>query len=178
GLPPQLSALYGGGLGFVEPRLYANFVETLDGIVAIPSLERSNALVAGDSEADKFLMGLLRAFADVVLVGSGTMLASPKGRRRARRSSARCSRRASSTSCSSRCRRSSAAALPRVVGSDSSRAWSCSPRCAHHRSSYRCAARATTCSRATRFAERHRFPLIAFRATCRTSAAHRSGTRW
>jgi riboflavin biosynthesis pyrimidine reductase len=79
-LPSELSALYGGGLGFDEPRLYANFVETLDGIVAIPEIERSNALVAGDSEADRFLMGLLRAFADVVLVGSGTMLASPKGR--------------------------------------------------------------------------------------------------
>ena len=79
-LPSELSALYGGGLGFEEPRLYANFVETLDGIVAIPEIERSNALVAGDSEADKFLMGLLRAFADVVLVGSGTLLASPKGR--------------------------------------------------------------------------------------------------
>jgi riboflavin biosynthesis pyrimidine reductase len=39
----------------------------------------SNALIAGESEADRFLMGLLRACADAVLVGSGTMLASPKG---------------------------------------------------------------------------------------------------
>src|SRR5436190_784672 len=36
-------------------------------------------LDADGSEADKFVMGLLRASADVVLVGSGTLLASPKG---------------------------------------------------------------------------------------------------
>jgi riboflavin biosynthesis pyrimidine reductase len=47
--------------------------------VSIPDLPRSNSLIAGESEADRFVMGLLRACADVVLVGSGTMLASPKG---------------------------------------------------------------------------------------------------
>ena len=60
--------------------MYANFVETLDGVVAIPGHERSNALIADESEADRFVMGLLRAFADVVLIGAGTLLASPKGR--------------------------------------------------------------------------------------------------
>lgn len=79
-LPQRLGELYGGGLGFDAPCVYANFVETLDGVVALPGLERSNALVADSSEDDKFLMGLLRAFADVVLIGSGTLLASPKGR--------------------------------------------------------------------------------------------------
>jgi riboflavin biosynthesis pyrimidine reductase len=79
-LPGRLGELYGGGLGFEAPCVYANFVETLDGVVAIPGLERSNALVADSSEDDKFLMGLLRAFADVVLIGTGTLLASPKGR--------------------------------------------------------------------------------------------------
>jgi riboflavin biosynthesis pyrimidine reductase len=39
----------------------------------------SNALIAAESEADRFVMGLLRAWADAVLVGSGTMLASPRG---------------------------------------------------------------------------------------------------
>ena len=62
------------------PCVYANFVETLDGIVSIPTLERSNALVADESDDDKFLMGILRALADVVLIGTGTLLASPKGR--------------------------------------------------------------------------------------------------
>jgi riboflavin biosynthesis pyrimidine reductase len=79
-LPEELREVYGGGLGFDGPCVYANFVETLDGIVAIPGLEQSNALVADSNEDDKFLMGLLRAFADVVLIGSGTLLASPKGR--------------------------------------------------------------------------------------------------
>lgn len=78
-LPEPLRALYDGPLGFDGPRLYANFVETIDGVVAIPELEKSNALVADDSDADRFFMGLLRALADVVLIGSGTMLASPRG---------------------------------------------------------------------------------------------------
>jgi riboflavin biosynthesis pyrimidine reductase len=59
--------------------VFANFVETIDGVVAIPELDRSNALIAGESDADKFVMGLLRACADIVLVGSGTMRASPQG---------------------------------------------------------------------------------------------------
>jgi riboflavin biosynthesis pyrimidine reductase len=54
-------------------------VQTIDGIVAIPELPRSNALIARESEADRFVMGLLRACADAVLVGSRTMLASPNG---------------------------------------------------------------------------------------------------
>jgi riboflavin biosynthesis pyrimidine reductase len=74
-----LRELYGGGLDFDEPCLVANFVETVDGVVAIPDVPRSNALIAGGSEADRFVMGLLRAWADVILVGSGTMRASPAG---------------------------------------------------------------------------------------------------
>jgi riboflavin biosynthesis pyrimidine reductase len=79
-LPEELRERYGGGLGFDGPCVYANFVETLDGVVAIPGLEESNALVADSSDDDRFLMGLLRALADVVLIGSGTLLASPRGR--------------------------------------------------------------------------------------------------
>ena len=78
-LPESLRTLYGGDLGFAGERVYANFVQTVDGIVAIPELPESNALVADHSKADKFLMGLLRATADVVLIGSGTLLASPQG---------------------------------------------------------------------------------------------------
>jgi riboflavin biosynthesis pyrimidine reductase len=79
GLPPELGRLYGGALGFDEPRLYANFVSTLDGVVAIPSIPESNALIAAGSKADHFVMGLLRAFADAVLIGSGVLRASPRG---------------------------------------------------------------------------------------------------
>jgi riboflavin biosynthesis pyrimidine reductase len=78
-LPEVLRSLYGGDLGFDGPRLFANFVETIDGVVAIPELEKSNALVADESDDDRFVMGLLRACADAVLIGAGTLLASPRG---------------------------------------------------------------------------------------------------
>jgi riboflavin biosynthesis pyrimidine reductase len=78
-LPVELGHLYGGLLGFDEPRLYTNFVSTVDGVVAIPSIPRSNALINAGSEADHFVMGLLRAFAEVVLIGSGTLRSSPQG---------------------------------------------------------------------------------------------------
>jgi riboflavin biosynthesis pyrimidine reductase len=82
-LPAELEHLYGGGLFLAEECLYANFVATLDGIVAIPPMPRSNEFVAGSSDADRFLMGLLRAHADVVLIGSGVLRASPRSTWRA-----------------------------------------------------------------------------------------------
>jgi riboflavin biosynthesis pyrimidine reductase len=78
-LPAELAHLHDGDLGFPPDCLYTNFVATLDGVVAIPELPRSNDFVAGDSDADRFLMGLLRAFADVVLIASGVLRASPTG---------------------------------------------------------------------------------------------------
>jgi riboflavin biosynthesis pyrimidine reductase len=75
-LPAALAELYPGSIGFAGPTLFANFVETVDGIVALPSLPQSNKLIADGSEADRLVMGLLRACADVVLVGAGTMQAS------------------------------------------------------------------------------------------------------
>ncbi len=76
-LPEELERLYGGGFGLALPLVYANFVQTLDGVVAIRSEPRSNRLVSGGSEADRFVMGLLRASADAVLLGSGTLHGSP-----------------------------------------------------------------------------------------------------
>jgi riboflavin biosynthesis pyrimidine reductase len=78
-LPGELEELYGGRLGFREPCLYSNFVATIDGVVAIPSVPRSNTLIADGSTGDRFVMGLLRAFADAVLIGAGTLASSPKG---------------------------------------------------------------------------------------------------
>jgi riboflavin biosynthesis pyrimidine reductase len=75
-LPQALAELYPGSLGFSGQTLYANFVQTIDGVVALPSLPQSNKLIADEDEADRFVMGLLRACADAVLVGSGTMQAS------------------------------------------------------------------------------------------------------
>lgn len=77
-LPAELEWQYGGPFGLEPPLLYANFVETLDGVVAIRSEPKSNRLVSGNSETDRFVMGLLRAAADCVLIGSGTLHGSPK----------------------------------------------------------------------------------------------------
>ena len=78
-LPDPLAALYPGSLGFAPPCVFANFVETIDGVVAIPTVEQSNKLIAAGSAADRFVMGLLRACADAVAIGAGTLAASPGG---------------------------------------------------------------------------------------------------
>jgi riboflavin biosynthesis pyrimidine reductase len=78
-VPAQLEKLYGGAIGLEEPCVVANFVESLDGVVAVPRLPRSHAVLGDESEADKFVLVLVRACSDAVVVGSGTLLASPKG---------------------------------------------------------------------------------------------------
>ncbi|HUF02306.1 MAG TPA: dihydrofolate reductase family protein [Gaiellaceae bacterium] len=78
-LPAALRRIYRGDLGFREPCLYANFVSTVDGVIAIPALPGSNEAIAAGSEGDRFLMGLLRAFADIVLIGAGVLKAAPRG---------------------------------------------------------------------------------------------------
>jgi riboflavin biosynthesis pyrimidine reductase len=75
GLPPGLAALYGGDLGVPRPALYANFVASADGVVALPGAGESGGIVSGHSEPDRFVMGLLRAMADAVLIGAGTFRA-------------------------------------------------------------------------------------------------------
>jgi riboflavin biosynthesis pyrimidine reductase len=82
-LPAGLARIYGGDLTLAEESVYANFVATIDGVVAIPSLRNSNTVIAGDKDADRFLMGLLRAVADAVLIGAGVLRASPGGTWRA-----------------------------------------------------------------------------------------------
>ena len=79
-LPDALAALYPGSFGLPRECVYANFVETLDGVVALPGVPRSNRLIADSSDADLFVMALLRACADAIVVGSKTLLASPKNR--------------------------------------------------------------------------------------------------
>jgi riboflavin biosynthesis pyrimidine reductase len=82
-LPAELTRLHDGDLGLAEECLYANFVVTVDGAVSIPGMHGANAFIAGDSDAARFLMGLLRAFADAVLIGAGVLKASPRGTWRA-----------------------------------------------------------------------------------------------
>jgi len=79
-LPPALAERYPGTVGFPDEWLYANFVESLDGVVALPGVARANRLIADASDADHFVMALLRACASVVLIGSGTLRASPSSR--------------------------------------------------------------------------------------------------
>jgi riboflavin biosynthesis pyrimidine reductase len=76
-LPGGLGRLYGGSLGFEAPRLYANFVSSLDGVVALEGEMHSSQMISERSEADRFVMGLLRACADAVLIGAGTLRAAP-----------------------------------------------------------------------------------------------------
>jgi riboflavin biosynthesis pyrimidine reductase len=77
-LPEALAERYPGSLGFPEEWLYVNFVETIDGVVAVPSLPRSSRVIADENEDDLLVMALLRACADAVVVGSGTLLAHRK----------------------------------------------------------------------------------------------------
>jgi riboflavin biosynthesis pyrimidine reductase len=85
-LPDRLRAEYDGDLNFPtapdgRPYLVANFVSTLDGVVSfnLPG-QSEGAQISGSNEGDRFIMGLLRASADAVMVGTGTLQAvGPKG---------------------------------------------------------------------------------------------------
>ena len=77
GLPAPLARAYGGDLSIASDCVVANFVESVDGVVAFPGAGReSGAIVSGGSEADRLVMGLLRACADAVLIGAGTLRAA------------------------------------------------------------------------------------------------------
>ena len=82
-LPPELAALY-GPLRFPlhpgRPYLVGNFVTSLDGVasLAMPGQEGGGP-ISGHDPHDRMVMGLLRAAADVVVVGAGTQrAASPR----------------------------------------------------------------------------------------------------
>ena len=79
GIPEPLARAYGGDLSLPPEGVLANFVESVDGVVAFPEAgQESGAIVSGGSDADHFLMGLLRACADAVLIGAGTLRAAPR----------------------------------------------------------------------------------------------------
>ena len=77
-LPEELTILYGGDLRFpaldYQPYVIGNFVSTIDGVVSfeIPG-ESGGGDISGFNEADRFIMGLLRASVDAVIVGAGTL---------------------------------------------------------------------------------------------------------
>jgi riboflavin biosynthesis pyrimidine reductase len=74
-LPAPLASLYGGGLALAEDAVYANFVSSIDGVTSLEGRRGSGSAISGRAGADRFVMGLLRALADAVLVGAGTMRA-------------------------------------------------------------------------------------------------------
>ena len=74
-LPRRLAELYDGSLGFPATCLYANFVSSLDGLVAGAGI--ASGTISLGSEADRFVMGLLRASAGAVLIGAGTLRPDP-----------------------------------------------------------------------------------------------------
>src|SRR5262249_57869536 len=63
---------YGGPLGFGAPVVIANFVTSVDGVVALPDSAESGHIISRSSAADRFVMGLLRAAASAIVVGAGT----------------------------------------------------------------------------------------------------------
>lgn len=76
-LPEALACAYGGAIGFATPRLVANFVASLDGVVGLDDSRESGGLISQNSAPDRFVMGLLRACADAIIVGAGTFRRSP-----------------------------------------------------------------------------------------------------
>lgn len=77
-MPRELRARYGGGLEVPihagRPTVIVNFVSSIDGIVALgPGAAAGGGPISGFFEPDRFVMALLRAVADVLLVGAGTI---------------------------------------------------------------------------------------------------------
>lgn len=83
-LPPELAALYGHLHFPSHPRgsyVVGNFVTTLDGVVSLGESGKSGGgEISGFNKHDHAVMGLLRAVADAVIVGAGTLRAASKHR--------------------------------------------------------------------------------------------------
>src|SRR5579863_1537747 len=83
-LPPELATIY-CRLQFPayqgRPYVIGNFVTTLDGVVTlnVPG-QAGGGPISGFNQHDHLVMGLLRAVADAVIVGAGTLRAVPHHR--------------------------------------------------------------------------------------------------
>jgi riboflavin biosynthesis pyrimidine reductase len=82
-LPAKLARLYGDlrmPLRDSHPVVFSNFVSTLDGVVSLRIKGHAGGGdISGFNLPDRMVMGLLRAIADVVIVGSGTLKADCNG---------------------------------------------------------------------------------------------------
>jgi len=76
-LPHGLAARYGPRLEIPlrpdRPTVIANFVTSLDGVVALGEDSSGGGEISGFFEPDRFIMGLLRTLADAILIGAGTL---------------------------------------------------------------------------------------------------------
>ena len=83
-LPPLLRRLYGPlrmPTHRGRPHVIANFATTLDGVASLtPSGLSGGGEITGFDPHDRMVMGLLRAAADAVIVGAGTLRAVPRHR--------------------------------------------------------------------------------------------------
>jgi riboflavin biosynthesis pyrimidine reductase len=76
-LPPELTTLY-GHLSYpayaAKPYVIGNFVTSLDGVAALNAPgHNGGGDISGFNEQDHMIMGLLRATADAIIVGAGTL---------------------------------------------------------------------------------------------------------
>lgn len=79
-LPPALASAYDGGLVVPNrqsgdrPYVLVNFIETLDGVISYTQPgEPFQGTVGGKSDTDHMVMGILRARADAVIFGAGSL---------------------------------------------------------------------------------------------------------
>ncbi len=80
-LPPELTSIY-GQLRFPiqsgQSYTFANFVTSLDGVVSLEAPGRAGGGdISGNNRHDHMVMGILRAIADAIIVGAGTLRKSP-----------------------------------------------------------------------------------------------------
>ncbi len=76
----MLATLYGGGFALPiseqqdRPYVIANFVETIDGVVSYNAPgQTGGSVVSGNNKQDQMVMGLLRAYADAVIIGTSSL---------------------------------------------------------------------------------------------------------
>ncbi|MBI4307788.1 MAG: dihydrofolate reductase family protein [Chloroflexi bacterium] len=81
-LPPDIRTLYGRlhlPLPSKRPYVIGNFVTTLDGVASLNAPgQAGGGEISGFNQHDQMVMGLLRAVADAVIVGAGTLRAVPR----------------------------------------------------------------------------------------------------
>lgn len=81
-LTPALAAIYGSlhiAKMAATPIVLGNFVATLDGVVSFNTPGKpSGGDISGFNQHDRLVMGILRAVADAVVVGAGTLRGLPR----------------------------------------------------------------------------------------------------